>query len=359
MKNHFPKVTVIMPIRNEINFISKSLKAVLNQNYPKDKIEIIISDGMSDDGTIDFLKKIKNNNIKIIENPEQIVPTGFNRALSVSNGEIIIRIDGHCVVDKDFINNCVKILISKNCSCVGGSIENVSKGIVADSINFAQSSNFGVGGVAFRRNPNKGLYVDTLAFGAYKRSVFSEIGGYDEELKRNQDDEFNFRLNQIGEKIWLDPKIKSKYFTRSTYQKLFHQYFGYGKYKVRVIQKRGGYASYRHLVPIFFVISILISLVFYFYIKDSFLIKAIFYPYFILSFINAVYELFIDHKFSLISKNVMKIPLTFMVILSCFIIHTSYGLGFLFGLFVFASKWGEKIIKDSNFDKLNFKKAKF
>ena len=95
-----------------------------------------------------------------------------------------------------------------------------------------------------------GKFVDTLAFGSYKREIFDQIGGYDEELIRNQDDEFNFRLVQNGEKIWLDPSISSKYYNRSNYKMLFSQYFYYGFYKIRVFQKRKSFSSYRHLILI-------------------------------------------------------------------------------------------------------------
>ena len=212
---------------------------------------------MSTDGTRDIIIKYQKDhpNIHLIDNPEKIVSTGFNRALNELKGDIIIRVDGHCEIAPDYIQKCLECLEKINADCVGGPTEHVESGLVGKSIKIAQSSFFGVGGVSFRQKVEKGKYVDTLAFGAYKREVFEKFGGYDEELVRNQDDEFNFRIVQGGGKIWLDPSIKSTYTQRNSFTGLFKQYFQYGFYKIRVMQKRRGIASWRHLVPGIFVLS--------------------------------------------------------------------------------------------------------
>ena len=162
-------------------------------------------------------------------------------ALSIAEGDIIIRLDGHAKIKSNYIVSCLNALKRKDASCVGGVTEHISESFFGSLIVFCQSSKFGSGGVSFRSKIDKGKYVSTLAFGAYKREVFEKIGGYDEELIRNQDDEFNFRMLQSDMKIWLDPSINSYYSPRNSLVKLFKQYFGYGKYKVRVIQKRKGF----------------------------------------------------------------------------------------------------------------------
>ena len=341
-------VTIIMPIRNENNFIEESLNAIITQSYDSDKIEIIIADGLSDDGTVETLKKYKNkfNNIKIIKNIEKIVPTGFNRALSLATGEVIIRIDGHCIIDKNFIKNTIKVLNEKKCVCVGGSIENVSSGIIANSINIAQSSKFGVGGVAFREQNKTGKYVDTLAFGAYKKYIFKKIGGYDQELIRNQDDEFNFRLIQNGEKIWLDPSIKSKYFSRNTYIKLFLQYYFYGTFKVRVIQKRRSFSSFRHLVPSIFVLLLSASWIMFNYNFFPQLFTLLSATYILFGFIFSI----IDFSRSKILKSYFNFfIMPFTVMISYMILHVSYGIGFIWGLIKFSGKWNDNMIYDDLF----------
>ena len=233
-------ISIIIPIWNESKFIGRILESILNQKNNDQRVEIIISDGISDDGTRDIIQAYikSNNNIMLIDNPGRIVSVGFNMALSVARGDIIIRIDGHSEIPKDFLYSCISTFKNVEADCVGGATKHKSYSIIGNAISIAQTSRFGVGGVLFRTGVKHGQYVDTLAFGAYKKEVFEKIGGYDEELVRNQDDEFNFRLIQNGGKIWLDPSIRSAYYSRSTFIGLFKQYFQYGFYKIRVIQKR-------------------------------------------------------------------------------------------------------------------------
>ena len=213
---------------------------------------------MSTDGTRTIINRLMKtiNEIKLIDNPEKIVSTGFNRALSISRGDYIIRIDGHAELAVDFLQNSLKELKTTNADCVGGPIINISTGIIGNAIAISQQSKFGVGGVAFRESINFGRYVDTLAFGTYKRNVFKKIGGYDIELLRNQDDEFNFRMLQKNLKIWLHPSIKSYYYLKNSLHRLFMQYFQYGFFKIRVFQKRSGAASWRHIVPLTFILNL-------------------------------------------------------------------------------------------------------
>ena len=315
----------------------------MNQKDSGQEIEIIFADGMSDDGTREIIEgHIQNNdNIQLIDNPEKIVSTGFNRALNEAKGDIIIRVDGHCEIAPDYIQKCLEYLEKINADCIGGATEHVASGLVGKSIKMALSSFFGVGGVSFRKKVEKGEYVDTLAFGAYKREVFDQLGGYDEELVRNQDDEFNFRLIQNGGKIWLDPSIKSSYYLRDSFTKLFKQYFQYGFYKVRVMQKRKGLASWRHVVPGLFALTLLFGLSIFLFTGNTIPILSLCLPYLSFSLFATILEL-IKTPSNFIS--VMMLPITF------FILHISYGLGFLLGLVYFWDKWGDIKIKDDHFD---------
>jgi glycosyltransferase involved in cell wall biosynthesis len=255
-------VTIIMPIRNEAAFIERSLGAVLAQDYPQACLEVLVVDGMSDDGTRDVVCELarEHGHVRMLDNPRRIVPTALNRALRQARGEVIVRVDGHCEIAPDYVRRCVQALQETGADCVGGALETVGQADVARGIALAQSSPFGVGGVAFRTGSEEGRYVDTLAFGAYRREVFERIGHFDEELVRNQDDEFNCRLTQAGGQIWLDPAIRSVYYSRAGLRGLWRQYFQYGLYKVRLMQKRGAVPARRHLVPGAFVLSLLGSL---------------------------------------------------------------------------------------------------
>ena len=201
-----------------------------------------------------------------------------------------------------------------------------------------------MGGVAFRQGLTGGEFVDTLAFGAYKREVLEELGGYDEELVRNQDDEFNFRLIQNGGKIWLDPSINSKYFPRTSFVKLFKQYFQYGFYKIRVMQKRRGIASLRHLVPALFIIAIITVLIYSLYgiTIPAILLGA---SYTALMIISIFIELLKTPKNIL---SIFLLPITF------FILHFSYGIGFLSGMIYFFNKWNDTNLIDSHFNRDTF-----
>ena len=226
-------------------------------------MEIIISDGLSNDGTLDIVKQFqeKYRYIKLIRNNARTVPAGFNKALSFAKGDVIIRVDGHSTLEPDFINNSIKILNEKNASCVGGPTKHFSNTFIGKNISIAQCSYFGAGGASFRTGVSKGKYVNTLAFGAYNRAEFLKVGAYDEELIRNQDEELNYRIVKNGGKIWIDPSIKSIYYVRNSILKLFSQYFYYGFYKVRVIQKIKSIFSFRHFVPAIFVLTLILFMV--------------------------------------------------------------------------------------------------
>ncbi|MBL52121.1 MAG: hypothetical protein CMG57_09215 [Candidatus Marinimicrobia bacterium] len=335
-------ISFILPILDEVQNIEKTIQSIISQTIDKN-YEIIVADGMSTDGTKEIIQEYqtKNSSIRLIDNPERIVSTGFNRALSESKGNIILRVDGHTNLEKDFLANCLEVMAKKDVACVGGATIHTGKGIIGQSIALAQSSYFGVGGVNFRKEQKTGKYVDTLAFGAYQRSVFSKYGGYDEELIRNQDDEFNFRIIQNGEKIWLDPSIISTYVTRNSFLKLFEQYFQYGFYKIRVFQKRGGFTSWRHFIPFIFIISLLISIVLF--IKGwGIPIKVLLGLYFSQSILFSIIETKRPRSniFSIII-----LPFTF------FILHTSYGLGSLIGFLFYIKRWKGNNINDSKLNK--------
>ncbi len=253
-------VSVIMPVRNEARYIRRSLGAVLAQDYLPQNMEVLIVDGMSDDGTRGIIRSMLEDlkiarrvsspvqNINIIDNPSRTVSAGFNSALRRARGAVIVRVDGHCEILPDYIRCCVEVLERTGAQCVGGPMAAVGESWVSRGIALALSSFFGVGGAPFRLSSKRQGYVDTVAFGAYRREVFDKLGGFDEDLVRNQDDEFNFRLIQAGGRIWLDPSIRSVYYSRAGLRSLWRQYFQYGFYKVLVIRKRGAVSSPRHLV---------------------------------------------------------------------------------------------------------------
>ena len=251
--------------------------------------------------------------------------------------------DGHSTMEPDFINNSIKILNEKNASCVGGPTKHFSNTFIGKNISIAQCSYFGAGGASFRTGVRKGKYVNTLAFGAYNRSEFLKVGAYDEELIRNQDEELNYRIVKNGGKIWIDPSIKSRYYVRDSLLKLFIQYYYYGFYKVRVIQKIKSIFSFRHFVPAIFVLTLISLMV----IGIS---QRIIWP---ILFLGAVY-LFVNITFSIYESVKHKVKSLVLLPIIYFIMHFSYGLGFLVGLVFFANKWRASRVMDNSFKKENF-----
>lgn len=253
-----PYVSVIVPCRNEKDYIQACLRSILAQDLSPEEFEIIVADGMSDDGTRDILKQLaeKDLRLRVIDNPGRIVSPGLNAALRVARGAIIIRMDAHTEYASDYIRQCLAVLRETGADNVGGPARTKSTGYVQSAIGAAYHSAFGVGGARFHKVEYEG-YVDTVPFGCWPRKVFDHIGFFDEELIRNQDDEFNLRLTRIGRKIWQSPRVKSWYRPRSSLRALFRQYEQYGYWKIRVIQKHRRLASVRHLIPGSFVLSLI------------------------------------------------------------------------------------------------------
>lgn len=319
-----PTTSIIMPIRNEAGFIERSLEAVLTQDYPADRLEVLVVDGMSDDGTREIVQGILTGNqrARMLDNPQCIVPTALNTGLAEAQGEIIIRVDGHAVIESDYVARCVQALEETGADCVGGSIHTVATTPAAQAIALAMGSPFGVGGARFRTTHNQAMWVDTLAFGAYRREVFDRVGLFDEELVRNQDDEFNYRLREAGGRIWLDPRIRSTYYARSTFGSLWRQYYQYGYWKVRVFQKVPGSAQLRHWVPPLFVLALAGGLL-------AALLIPILRPFYLTGLVlYALASLAASAHIATSAgwRHLWRLPLAFATL------HLAYGLGFWAGV---------------------------
>ena len=257
------KISVIIPCRNERRHISEFLDSLLTQDLePNCEVEILVADGLSDDGTREILRQYsqKAPQVRMIDNPGRIVSTGLNAAISASTGDIIIRMDAHTVYARDYIRECVRALRTSGADNVGGPWVAEGRGVVGRAIAAAFRSRFCTGG-GKAHDANYEGEVDTVYLGCWVRSVFDRVGLFDPQLVRNQDDEFNFRLLRAGCRIWQSPRIKSSYTPRASIKALFRQYMQYGFWKVAVIRKHRALASWRHVVPVVFVSSILLSLV--------------------------------------------------------------------------------------------------
>ena len=257
-----PFVSLVLPIRNEAAFIGENLDRLLNQDYPRDQIEIIISDGMSDDGTREIVQGVmeKDDRVTMIDNPERIVPTGLNAAIRAAKAEIVIRVDGHSVMADDFVRESVRAMQQHpEAWAVGGPLVQEGRTSTGKAIAAAMSHKLGVGN-ATRSDPNLEGYAEGTAFPAMYKWVFDKIGFYDENLVRNQDDELYFRLNQAGGKFYITPKIKYEYFVREKLSQLWKQYYQYSFWRIPVIQKHKQPTTLRQIVPSLFYVAMALGL---------------------------------------------------------------------------------------------------
>jgi len=330
----FPPVTVIMPVRNEADFIARSLGAALSQDYPPELLEIIIADGMSTDDTRQIILSVCAQSpavrVVVLDNPARIVPAGFNLALSQAQGEIIVRVDGHVIIEPDYVRECVLTLQRVDADNVGGRMDPVGSPGFGEAVALATTSPFGVGGGRFHYS-NHEEWVDTVYLGAWRRELFERIGPFDEAFVRNQDDEFNYRLLSAGGKILLNPRIRSRYHNRGDPASLWRQYFQYGYWKVRVMQKHPRQMRLRQFAPP--VLAALIvggaatSLI-------SPLVRALWLGLIgIYAAANLAASVWAARRSGW--RTMLLLPLAFAIL------HFGYGLGFLTGLAAFADRWGQ------------------
>jgi succinoglycan biosynthesis protein ExoA len=255
-----PFVSVIMPVRNERCYMERSLRAVLEQDHPEDRLEIIVADGMSTDGTREILERIKGANprVALLDNPKRTAPCALNLATAVSKGDVVIRVDGHCEVARDYVSRCVAHLVEDGVDGVGGTLVTVGETQRAKAIAAAMSSPFGVGGAAFRTAGSVTMYADTVPFPAYKRSMIEAAGPYDERFTKNQDDEYNYRIRKLGGTLLLAADVHSRYYSRATLRSLARQYYGYGLYKPWVFWKNPRQMKLRQFIPAGFVACLVV-----------------------------------------------------------------------------------------------------
>lgn len=340
--NELPLVSLVIPCRNEEKFISKCLENIILNDYSKEKLQVIVVDGMSDDGTRDIIKDFLDQNkfIILIDNPKRTTPAGLNIGIKKANGDYIIILGSHSKVDKNFIRNNILAITKNEADCVGGVVVTcpADDSVVSQSIAIALSHPFGVGNSYFRIGSTEPRYVDTVPFGCYKKEVFQRIGCFDEELVRNQDDEFNMRLVKRGGKILLRPEIVSNYFARNSLLKLWRMYFQYGYFKPLVLQKVGIVLTGRQLIPSVFIGVLISSGIL------SLLVASLSWMFFgpLLVYIFAEIVFSVPTAFRKGFKYLLVLPMAFVTL------HLSYGLGYLKGVwdFLLLKKVKRKKIED-------------
>jgi glycosyltransferase involved in cell wall biosynthesis len=251
-----PRVSVVVPCRNECRHVQTFLDNALAQDGPPGGLEILVADGRSEDGTREKIESVaaRDPRVRLVDNPARIVSAGLNAAIRAARGDVIVRMDVHTEYAPDYVRQCVSVLEETGADNVGGPARTRAEGYRQRAIAAAYHSPFSAGGARFH-DPSYEGRLDTVTYGCWRRKTLERFGLFDEELVRNQDDEHNLRLTLAGGVVWQSPRIRSWYRPRSSLAELFRQYFQYGYWKVRVIQKHGRPASLRHVVPVLFVLG--------------------------------------------------------------------------------------------------------
>jgi glycosyltransferase involved in cell wall biosynthesis len=263
MPDSLPLVSIVIPCRNEERFIKSCLDSVIDQDYPKDRIEIIIIDGMSEDGTRPIVEQYSQKQafVKLLVNPDRITPCALNIGIKEAKGEVIIRMDAHAKYKNDYISKCVKYLYEYKADNVGGTMVTLPQQntISCLAIVSVLTSRFGVGNSDFRTGTRQPKATDTVFGGCYRKDVFDKIGYFNEKLVRNQDLEFNLRLKKSGGKIILVPEIVSYYYPKPSLGEFFKHNFKDSFWVIYPLKFGIKTFSWRHLAALFFILGLLIT----------------------------------------------------------------------------------------------------
>ena len=325
-------ITIIIPMRNEERFVGACLDSVLSQLGDLPECEVLCVDGDSTDRTRKIVMTCADRDprVRILDNPQRIVPTAMNIAIREARGDVVIRLDCHAEYAPGYFRNCLEVLERTNADNVGGYVETVptSDTPVGMAISAALSSRFGVGGSVFRIGGGE-EEVDTVPFGCFRRDVFDRFGLYDERLVRNQDIELNTRIRRGGGRIVISPTIRSTYYARSTFGGLRQQAFGNGLWNPYTIYLAGEGVGARHFVPLVFVLSLLVLPVVGLFLRPLWwLLACECVTYFLVG------TVFARRAAQQTSASAFLVLLTFVQL------HLAYGVGSLLGVLTSPMRFG-------------------
>ncbi len=328
-----PRVSLLIAMRNEAKYIANCVQSVLQQDYPADHLEIYVLDGNSADASWQIVEQLflGRSNCFLLPNPGVTQSAGWNLGIRLCRGDIIGIVSAHSKLAPDYVSIAVETLRRTGADLVGGPARAHGESQIARAIAVATSTAFGVGGARFHYTKREEA-VDTVFMGVCRREMYQQIGGFDEEMVRDQDDELSYRLLARGGRIVCNPAIRSTYYNRATLRSLWRQYFQYGFWKVRVLQKHPRQMRLRHFVPPLFAASLIVSATLSLLSPvGGFSFTFILSAYFAANLTASAWAAS-RHGWS-------YLPLLIIVYI---VLHLSYGLGFLAGLVKFANRWREQ-----------------
>jgi glycosyltransferase involved in cell wall biosynthesis len=326
------EVSIIIPTYNEERFIQACLASIYGQSFPSDKMEILVIDGMSSDQTPQIVKReieAGRTNLRLMENPKCIQASALNLGVQASIGKYIVRMDAHSTYDREYVEKCIKLIKDTGADNAGGITIAKGKTRIGKAISLALSCPFGVGNSVFRLGGIDGE-AETVPFGTFPRETFEKFGLFNESLTRCEDNEFNHRIKRGGGRIYMSKDIKIFYNNRETIPDIATQAHDNGLWIMFTLLMSPGSISLRHLVPLFFVSSLIgigaAALVgFFTSVGLGFLVGLLVLELGLYFLLNLIFTLRLARKTSY--HNLLFLPLIFTAM------HVSYGLGSIEGIF--------------------------
>ena len=331
-----PFVSLIIPTLNEEEYLEQTILSLLSNDYPSNKFELLIVDGLSKDNTVAIAKRLvkKFSNIRLMSNSKIYQSAALNIGIKESKGDFIIRADAHAIYDKNYIKSTINLLQKNEYVNVGPVQISTGSTLVEKAIAKAMNSKIGMGNAKYRLDKRELFEVKSVWLGAWKKETLIKINGFNENLPISEDFDLNYRLRKSGGKIAASNSIKAMYIVRKSLTGLFKQFYKYGFWKIKFLIMHPKEFQLRWLAPPIFVCSLFFSIVLAQFIFWSIMLPIVY-----------LFALFWITFYFMIKSNSLKDLLSCMILYLIFpIIHISWGIGFLYGFFY----WNIKKIYQNN-----------
>jgi GT2 family glycosyltransferase len=321
----YPLVSIVIPMLNEIDAVERCIRSIWEQDYPQERLEIVVVDGLSTDGSREKVRALMQirDNIRLLDNPVARTPVSLNIGARSSRGDVVIILGAHTRLKADFIRQNIACMQAMDVPCTGGTQINTGVTFLQQAIGYAMGSRFGIPSAPYRffRKPR---FVDTVVYAAYKRELFEQVGYFDEELHISEDAEFNWRIRQAGHRIYFSPDIVSYYYPRKNLRLLARQFLNYGILRVNVVKKHWDAVKLLHLLPpLFLIISLILAATVFIWPASVKVLAAIWALYLVYVMLAGV----ITAQQQRCYRHLVLLPLIFMVMQLC------WAAGFMIGIF--------------------------
>ena len=317
------KVSVIIPVLNEKLHVQELIETLCEQDYPKECLEFLFVDGGSKDESKELIRHYceeKGLPYSVLDNPNRTAPYAFNLGIEKANGSIIVILSAHSIYQKDYISNCVKHLLESDADNVGGFLRTIGRGFIGQCNAAVLTSWFGVGGSDFRLT-NETKYVDTVPFGTFRKSLIEKIGGFNTELSRSEDNEFNYRIRKNGGKILMISDVEIGYYCRDSVKELVKMGFANGKGVGYTAIRYPDVLKLKYFIPMLFVFSLVFCGLF-----SLFSVPLLKYLFWIELAVYGLCDLYFTLKTKVSAKGKLIVFFLFPLF------HISYGCGTIRGI---------------------------